>query len=238
MFKKFHKRFGGPKIVRTGQKAAGIELLKKLEIRSGDPVIAFLSDESQWDSKARRKLERAIQEGIALAAVKLGALVVDSGLRKGIPGMMNTALAAQNHKGAYIGVAPEALVALPGEIRDRRSELGSAHTHFILVDGAQWGDELPTLYNLVNALAQGAPAIVILVTSMGGHQNPAWTMANPSDYRPEASQATNGCVVIRYSGNTGETGIEKLLQGDGASVIDFDLDPTKLANVIMDYLKS
>jgi len=244
MFKKFDRQFNGHKTIHVKQNQySGEEMLKQLGVQSGSPVIVFMGGAAKMNAEDAIRLERAIHDGVARAAVELEASVVDGGTDSGTMGLLNAALRERQHTGIYIGVAPGSLTHLPNQPTNGHLEpLGGAHTHFVLVEGENWGDELKPMYALINALAEGAPSLGILVN--GGKGTEDEVEENVSDDRKVVVLEGSGRLAdkislqLRYPGTIGDTNVEKMSRDGDFTIFDIDLDPDELAKKIKDYLKS
>jgi len=243
MFNKFNRKFNGYQTIHITQgQISGKEMLKQLGIQSGAPVIVFMGGAAKMSSEDGVKLERAISDGVARAAVELNANVVDGGTDSGTMGMLNSALRERNHTGFYIGVAPDQLTHLPNAPTNGHLEpLGDAHTHYVLVEGEHWGDELKPMYALVDALAEGVPSLGILVNGGMGTENEL--DENISDDRKVMVLDGSGRLAdkislqLRFPGTFGNTHIEKMAKDGDFAIFDIDLDPDQLAKKIKAYLK-
>lgn len=243
MFKKFDRLFNDHKTIHVKQNQySGEEMLKQLGIRRGAPVIVFMGGAAKTNAEDAMRLERAIYDGVARAAVELRASVVDGGTDSGTMGMLNAALGELNHNGNYIGVAPGALTHPPNHPNGQLEPLGNAHTHFVLVEGEKWGDELKPMYALVNALAEGVPSVGILVN--GGKGTEDEVEENVSDDRKVMVLDGSGRLAdkislqLRYPGTMGGTNVEKMSRDGDFTIFDIDLDPKELTKKIKDYLRS
>lgn len=244
MFKKFNRKFNGYKVIYVKQtQYAGEEILKKLGIQPGPPVIVFMGGAAKMKADDGIRLERAIHDGVARAAVELGASVVDGGTNSGTLGLLNTALRERRHPGFYIGVAPGALTHLPNHPTNGTLEsLGDAHTHFVLVEGENWGDELFPMYAVINALAEGVPSVAILVNGGKGTQDELGE--NVSDARKVMVLAGSGRLAdkishqLRYPGTLVDANVEKMSKDGDFTIFEIDLEPEELTKKIKDYLEA
>ncbi|HNB52615.1 MAG TPA: hypothetical protein PK530_11760 [Anaerolineales bacterium] len=202
-----------------------MELLKQLGIQPGAPVIVFKGGKTEISG--RGALARVIHEGIARPAVEMRANVVDGGVDVGSQGLLNAALRDRFHRGYYIGVAPEAVTYLPGQRKvGDRLPLGDAHTHFILVEGEQWGAETSVRGALIQALAEKA---LYLKISMKHEREPS-DENQPWERLYKAENGTEKIALqICYPGIDKNTNLEKVTREEVFSVSELDLDPEKLA---------
>jgi SLOG in TRPM, prokaryote len=114
-------------------------------------------------------LRRALSDGLARVVSDERLTVVTGGTDAGVFAIFGEAL-ADRRTAPCVGVAPANAVSWPG--RDD-AEAGSApwddlvplephHSHFLLVEGSEWGAETDALIELSETLAAGRPSIVIL----------------------------------------------------------------------------
>jgi hypothetical protein len=130
----------------------------------GRPVIAVFGGADSLGDDAERLAIAVIGPGIASAAHTTGATIVDGGTAAGVMAIVGDAVA--NRVGArpvLLGVAPEDLVSLPGRPNGERVPLEPNHSHFVLAPGNAWGAETESLFELVDALAEGSRVVAILV---------------------------------------------------------------------------
>ena len=216
-------------------------MLKQLGIHPGSPVIVFMGGAAKMAADAGIRLEQAIHDGVARAAVDLEASVVDGGTDSGTMSWLNTALRERHHHGVYIGVAPDSLTHLPDQPANGHLEpLGDAHTHFVLVEGEKWGDELKPMYALVNALAAGVPSVGILVN--GGKGTQEEVEENVIDDRKVVVLEGSGRLAdkislqLRYPGTISDADVQKISREGDFAIFDIEMDPAQLANKIKEYL--
>jgi hypothetical protein len=93
-------------------------------------------------------------------------------------------------KCSLIGVTPKALIAYPGSPSPASINLDPNHSHFVLVEGGEWGSELATLFNLAGALTRDAPGVALLAS--GG--------ANARDEVVQVVRQNLPLIVIEGSG--------------------------------------
>lgn len=99
--------------------------------------------------------------GVAGVAVPDRLTVVTGATDAGIFSRLGAALAAAT--APVIGVAPLGLVGWPGGPGGRgREPLEGHHTHFVLVEGSEWGDETGTMLALAAALGRQAPSAAVV----------------------------------------------------------------------------
>jgi hypothetical protein len=126
----------------------------------------FISGGAARMSDEDRNHTRDILEAIGRFAGERGAVIVDGGTESGIMQMLGDVRETCNRQFLLIGVAPMGKVSFPGfKNPHEEAVLEDSHSHFILVDGDEWGAESPTIVNLTDALSgEGKqPAVGILI---------------------------------------------------------------------------
>jgi hypothetical protein len=126
----------------------------------------FISGGAAGMSDEDRSRTRDILEAIGRFAGERGAVIVDGGTESGIMQMLGDV--RENCKGKFllVGVAPVGKIAYPGyQNPQAEAFLENSHSHFVLVDGAEWGAESPAIVNFTDALSGDGkqPAVGILI---------------------------------------------------------------------------
>ncbi len=147
------------------------ELLAGLQLAKAPAVIVVIGGADDLAPAATRVLRQLFGRGLARAAASVKAVIVDGGTHAGVMALTGEAMADTGGTGVLLGVAPAARVDrdptkdMPA---DGRALLDPNHSHFILTTGRDWGDEAATMYDVVKALADGAPTVTIVA---GGGPN-------------------------------------------------------------------
>jgi hypothetical protein len=112
-------------------------------------------------------LDDVLAEGVARVAVADRLTVVTGATDAGIFSLLGAAMVDATVP--LVGVAPRQLVTWPGRVPDgagpperEREPLERHHSHFVLVDGREWGDETATMLALADALGRLAPTAAVL----------------------------------------------------------------------------
>ena len=113
---------------------------------------------------------KAVQT-IARIAEDLHAVVVCGGTNLGVMAEIGQIRSQKHYKFPLVGVAPEGLVAWPSGPRstkflwwgEKRWQLESHYSHFILVPGSQFGDESPWIVDTATALSRDHRSVTILI---------------------------------------------------------------------------
>ena len=142
-----------------------IEQAFRLEVPRGVLVLNGGTEDLAPELTAR--LRPLLGDGLARVANEERLTVVTGGTDAGIFRLFGEGL---GDRGAApcIGVAPAGLVSWAETTAgreaagDNRVPLEPHHTHFVLVEDGRWGGETEAMLSLVDALSEGAPALVVL----------------------------------------------------------------------------
>jgi len=101
--------------------------------------------------------------GLARKADSLGAAVVDGGTDAGVIRLLGQARSESKGSFPLVGVVAEALVAPAGAAEGDMAPLEPNHSHFVLVPGSRWGDEVAWVARVADVLAGDFPSLTLLV---------------------------------------------------------------------------
>ena len=148
--------------VSRGTPIAG--LIEPLGISPPKNLILLIGGADKLDEKLTARLTQLLSRGIARAAADAEALIIDGGTQAGVMQIMGQSIADRGRKSSLLGVAPAGKVTYPGGppiTGNGSAPLDPNHSHFVLVDGKEWGSETETLFEL--AAAFKVPVLAILV---------------------------------------------------------------------------
>jgi hypothetical protein len=148
--------------VSRGTPMAG--LIESLGISPPKNLILLVGGADKFDEKLTSRLTQLFSRGIARAAADAEALIIDGGTQAGVMQIMGQSIADRGRKSSLLGVAPAGKVTYPGGptvAGNESAPLDPNHSHFVLVDGNEWGSETETLFEL--AAAFHVPVLAILV---------------------------------------------------------------------------
>jgi hypothetical protein len=171
--------------------AKGADIIAALDLQPHKTVILIMGGADNIDDKLKPRLIQLFGRGIARAAANANAVIIDGGTQSGVMAMMGQGVADRGCKCSLIGVTPKALVSYPGSmVTSTTVNLDPNHSHFVLVEGSEWGSELATIFNLTSALTINAPGVAILAS--GG--------SNARDEAVQAVRQNLPLIVIEGSG--------------------------------------
>lgn len=159
--------------VFPGAEASAADILAALDLKPHKTVILIMGGADNIDEKLRPRLIQLFGRGIARAAANANSVIIDGGTKSGVMAMMGQGVADRGCKCSLIGITPKELVAYPGSPSPSPVDLDSNHSHFVLVEGGEWGSELATIFNLVTALTSNAPGVAILASGGANARNEA-----------------------------------------------------------------
>jgi SLOG in TRPM, prokaryote len=138
--------------------------LASIGLHRARPVIVVVGGASAMSSDDLDRLRPLFVEALAPVAEKLGTYVVDGGTDSGVMQLMGGARSKLDGTFPLIGVVAERMAALPGvDSHPDAADLEPHHSHFVIVPGAQWGDESPWMARVATALADGASSATVVV---------------------------------------------------------------------------
>ena len=163
-------------VLRSGKRAAvvtvppsadGEEIQTALELERPRGVLVLNGGTEGAPPELEGRLRALLGEGLARAAIEQQLTVVTGGTDAGIFRIFGEGL-GDRATAPYIGVVPSGLVASgeagSGPKGEDRAPLEPHHTHFVLVEGSQWGDETDTMLSLVATLSAEAPSLAVLAS--------------------------------------------------------------------------
>jgi hypothetical protein len=154
---------------------SGADAVAALQLESPRALIVLGGSTNELSPNVTTALRSSIGEGLARVAADERLTVVTGGTDAGVFAIFGQALAGQA-TAPCVGVAPAGAVTWPGR-REREPrvsprngvvQLEPHHTHFLLVDGTEWGTETEALIALAATLAAECPSVAILAGGGGG----------------------------------------------------------------------
>jgi hypothetical protein len=128
------------------------------------PTIFITGGAGQMTEYDIKLTQQVVEEGIASFAERYHVTVIDGGTDAGVMQMIGDARLRNRYTFPLIGVAPLAKVSYPGyENPNHEAVLQEGHSHFVLVDAQEWGDESQMIVNMTRAIADSMPMIGILI---------------------------------------------------------------------------
>jgi len=98
------------------------EILKTLELKQPEALILIAGTRGKIEEDLNLRLQQLFSRGIAQAAVKKDALILDCGIGGGVMELMGQGVADRKRAATLLGVAPKGMVTYPGGPDPDRSE--------------------------------------------------------------------------------------------------------------------
>ncbi|MFI9010651.1 hypothetical protein ACIGNX_25785 [Actinosynnema sp. NPDC053489] len=154
----------GPRVRRLAHPDADVRA-RALGLPRGRPVLVVLGTAGALDTDLAAAVLPVLRSVLARASAA-DAVVVTSGADAGVTHLVG--LAAESLDGRWprmVGVAPSGRVAAEdAEPAEGELRLNVNHDTAVLVPGSKWGEELPALFRVVDAVAgrkRPAPALLV-----------------------------------------------------------------------------
>jgi len=164
--------------VTAAANAPASDVLNALRIQQPKALIIVIGGASELDDSLNARLEFLCNLGIACVAAEAEAMIIDGGTQAGIMEMIGQAIADRGHRSILLGVAPSGAVIYPGGPVDSSLPQGvpldSNHSHFVLIEGNNWGDETNMIFKLADELGKNIPVVTILVNGGEIAKHEAW----------------------------------------------------------------
>ena len=157
---------GNRAVVITAPRDASVQaIIDALGVRSPRGLIMLFGGAAGLDDSRKAHLATLFAEGVTPVAAELGALIIDGGTQSGVMAIMGEAAAQHPGSCQLLGIAPKGKIAHPeivgGSAVSDGAPLEPHHSHFVLVESAEWGGETTTMLELARAF--NAPIVAVLV---------------------------------------------------------------------------
>jgi hypothetical protein len=181
--------------VDSPRECAGEALAAALGLSAPRPTVVVNGTAAELDPSLAAAATAVLgPAGLAGLAATEGLTLVTGGTDAGIFSVLGRSMADRSVP--LIGVAPRNLVTWPGcgppGPRPGAIPLEPHHSHFVLVDGAAWGDETPALLALAAALGTGDGAGSVAVICGGGPVTRTEALGHAKAGRPMLVLAGSG----------------------------------------------
>lgn len=213
--------------VTTTTATPAAAIISKLAIPRPEVLFLVIGGANNIDESVKDRLKVLCNLGIARQAAEAEAAIIDGGTQAGIMEIMGQAIANRGGHRILLGIAPSDVVTYPGDTPDSSSServpLDPNHSHFVLVQGDNWGDETGTMYALADELSKHIPVVTILVNGGEIAKKEVWY----------SIQRGWPLLIIKGSGRMADTiaTLWKKKLGKQLSDTDFNNDPA-LAEII------
>jgi hypothetical protein len=134
------------------------DAVPRLGLLTGVPVLVVVGGAGGVDSATAGPIDDIVRNVLLPVVQETDAVVIDGATDSGVMRGLGRGRAETDWPGPLVGVAVEALVG-----GDDGSALEPHHTHVLLTEGHEWGDESAVLADLAGAVAAGRPSVTVLL---------------------------------------------------------------------------
>jgi SLOG in TRPM, prokaryote/Protein of unknown function (DUF4231) len=151
------------RVVFASRDAAMEDVVRALDVPASRGVVVLNGGTLEFPSEIEAHLAALLAEGLATVVSEEGLTAITGATDAGVFALFGAGLTGRG-SAVSIGVAPAALVTWPGRASGAAdaAPLEPHHSHFVLTDGHQWGDELPMMTRLTALLADKRPSVMVL----------------------------------------------------------------------------
>lgn len=128
-------------------------VIRALGLAQPTPTIFISGGAAMMDATAVKRLRASIEDGLVRFLSRREISLIDGGTTMGVMPLIGAARERGGYRFPLIGVAPEGKVSTPsGENHETSVALDAGHSHFVLVEGDQFGIESEMIIGLAYAL--------------------------------------------------------------------------------------
>jgi hypothetical protein len=218
------------------------EVIARLGLSSPVPAI-FLTGGAGAMSDEDIRLTQQFIAALAQFAQENGATVIDGGTQSGIMQMMGQARALYGLTFPLIGIAPLSKVEYPGYPNDaKEADLNPDHSHFVFVEGDEWGDESELILGLTRALAahlqpEQKPALGILINGGKIARKEVYLAATKELHIPMiiiegSGRAADEIATAMKTGRTSKRILQAILAGGDIQLVGTTQGPGALRTML------
>lgn len=147
-------------VVRVPRETPASHIIAGLHLSSPRAVLILNGGTAELDDEVATQLGLALRDGVARFAAEEQTLVLTGATDAGIFHLFGEGIARYGRRAPCIGVAVESLVRWAGK-QNGIAPLEPHHSHFVLVEGDDWGDETDIMYALAEALSRDVPSVAV-----------------------------------------------------------------------------
>jgi hypothetical protein len=234
-------RFSGSheaQLLRVNPGTSPEQIMDALRVPPPRAVVCLNGGTAQLDEGCASRLGGLLVDGLARVTAEEVLTVVTGGTDAGIFSLFGKGIEKWGKPAAVVGVVPEKLVKWPGGgAGDTRLE--SHHSHFVLVDGKERGDDPGTMYALIGEWGRTRPTVAVFAG--GGEVTLAEMRFNVRQGRrmillAGSGRTTDAVLNARRAGSSPDPSIGEIAaQGE---IVEFDLhgESQRLASLVRELL--
>ena len=222
------------RVLHVPREAAAEEIVEALGIPRPRALLVLNGGTAELEAELKAQLGALLQDGLARIAAEAQITLVTGATDAGIFALLGQGLSKWEPTAPCIGVAVAGLVQWPGH-PEGDVPLEPHHSHFVLVDGENWGDETATMYRLIAALSQDCPSAAVFAG--GGEIAVREMQANVSQGREMILIAGSGRKVDALLGvpegqQTDDSRLVEIAQNGKLIPFDIQQGPEALRDLV------
>lgn len=225
-------------VIRAPRSVTAKEIVGALRLPQPRGLVVLNGGTAELEERLKQHLQRHIADGLARVVADEQITVVTGGTDAGVFVLLGQGVSVWGGTAPCIGVAVDALVRRPGH-PEGEAFLEPHHSHFVLVEGTQWGDETQIMYALIGELTQQCPSVAVFAG--GGEIVKQEMEANVRQGRPmillAGSGRTTDKVLVALEGQDASDPRLVAIAQQG-NIIPFDVrqDPAALCDLLRQTL--
>jgi hypothetical protein len=222
------------RLLQAPRDASARQILDALAIPDPRAVLILNGGTAQLEAGLQARLDRLLGDGLARVVAEEGITAVTGATDAGIFSPLGRGLARWGRRAPCLGVAVAGLVVRPDHPQGEAS-LEPHHSHFVLVDGQDWGDETETMYALVAALARSCRSVALFAG--GGGITLREMRANVHQGRgmiflAGSGRNTDAVLAVRQGGATENERLKEIADGGDITPFAVDQSPAALRELV------
>jgi hypothetical protein len=151
--------------VRTPPNGDVQKIIAALRVTTSRPAVFISGGAGLMQGEEMLRTRPIIEDGLVRLAEEHNVAVIDGGTDSGVMKLIGDARRARGYHFPLIGIAPIGVVNYPGY--DSRhpdaAQFNSGHSHFVLVEGSEFGAESLMIAELTKAIAGNHKALGIII---------------------------------------------------------------------------
>ena len=209
-------------------------IIAALKLPRPRALICLNGGTAELSETLKMQLRRLLVDGLARVAAENAITLVTGGTDAGIFSLLGEGLAKWGRQAPCLGVTPSAPVTWPGRSEGETS-LEPHHSHFIVVDGKDWGDETRTMYSVVQALSQDCSSIAVFAG--GGDVTLREMRANVEQGREMiliagSGRSTDAVLDIRAGATSSDPVLQEIASKGRIVRFEIDGSPEQFARLL------
>ncbi len=242
----------------TGHQAFGVHALRDtpihqivsaLDLPRPRALLLLNGGTSELAPDLYRLLGLAIQDGVARISAEEQLTLVTGGTTMGVFELLGHGLEKWGRQAPCIGVVVDSLVRWPGtppawfpaRPAEELAPLEPHHSHFVFVEGSEWGEETKTMAALCAELSVGVPSLMIIAN--GGNVLRKEVLSSVRQGREVLVIAGSGRFADELAaaarGETQPAGeaVAEIIQNGRITLFDLRQPPATLADLVRQRLR-